>query len=146
MEEEKKQEGLDMRNSELVEYIKAKGIEMKNSLEQAKTEHPEKYNYNNRYERMMREFGDPVKEPEKFAAATPSILMKTSKLPATVRYAVRDICVAAFNAYFNHKQALRYKRDREKAEAAKKASEGEPQSTGHVDYVERANEEDEIIM
>ena len=55
MDKEKKQEGLDMRNSELVEYIKAKGLEMRNHLEQAKTEHPEKYNYNNRYERMLRE-------------------------------------------------------------------------------------------
>lgn len=118
---------------DLVPYIEKEGARLADMLSKARIELGHRYNTKNSIEQMYAKFGNPRYEAEKFFDEYILIIDKKSQLPASVRYTVKEVCVAA------HRQcALDMFKAQQKAEAtAPKAEEKKPakkskkQTTNH---------------
>ncbi|MBR6606943.1 MAG: hypothetical protein IKK92_13950 [Prevotella sp.] len=114
---------LNITKDELIPYIKTQGELLAKEINKAKEKYGSRYNTKNKFEIMRDKFGDPRWCAEQFANEWFLILQKSSKLPASVRYPVRDICQAAMNQCYHDKLVALYKKQQE--EKAKEGDNGE---------------------
>ena len=116
---------LTIKKEDLVPYIQKQGEEIKKMLNKARLELGSRYNPKNRFQELYRRFQDPQFNPEPFAEEFLLIIQKKSKLPAAVRYVVRDICEAAYRQCLSDKLE-EYNRRKKREELKPKRSEENP--------------------
>ena len=130
MDNERKQQ-LTVSKEELIPYIKTQGIKLAEKLMDARKKFGDRYNKNNKAEKMISRFGDPRTCPERFADEYFLLMAKTSQLPASIRDIVREVCDAAYVNCFYDK--LRKVREQEAAQAAAAARAEEVSKEKNID-------------
>ena len=94
---EPKMNDFTVKKDELIPFIVEEGKNIAKHISDAKQRLGDMYNHKNRFEELYAKFGNPETDPQKFADEYLLILEKKSKVAASLRYAIRDICFFAYS-------------------------------------------------